>query len=158
MAMTGNHSPRHSSDTHQPRRATRLSASSPWNQVVRGESEPVAVPPSSSPSSPSHLTEAFHSTVSPADDFSSAAESSDNGGAAKRPVWNKPSPNGAAASEAQPVIDALSWPALSVSTKAAMKSDSAKGLLDGSSVPQLQVWFFRHSLYCFCYYNNYFNH
>ncbi|BAT99944.1 hypothetical protein LR48_Vigan499s004700 [Vigna angularis] len=139
MAMTGNHSPRHSSDNHQSRRTGRLSASSPWSQVVRGESEPVAVPPSSSPAAPYQVTEAFHSTVSEADDFSSAAESSDNGGAAKRPVWNKPSTNGAAASEAQPVIDALSWPALSVSTRAAMKSESAKGLLDGSSVPQLQV-------------------
>ncbi|XP_047166672.1 la-related protein 1C-like [Vigna umbellata] len=139
MAMTGNHSPSHSSDNHQSRRTGRLSASSPWSQVVRGESEPVAVPPSSSPAAPYQVTEAFHSTVSEADDFSSAAESSDNGGAAKRPVWNKPSTNGAAASEAQPVIDALSWPSLSVSTRAAMKSESAKGLLDGSSVPQLQV-------------------
>jgi len=157
MAMTGNHSPRHSSDNHQPRRAARLTASSPWNQVVRGESEPVAVPPSSSPAAPYQVTEAFHSTVSTADDFSSAVESSDNGGAAKRPVWNKPSPNGAAASEAQPVIDALSWPALSVSTRAAMKSESAKGLLDGSSVPQLQVLFFCHSIYFFCYFNNQFD-
>ncbi|CAJ1930510.1 unnamed protein product [Sphenostylis stenocarpa] len=137
MAMTGNHSPRHSSDNLQSRRATRLAASSPWNQVVRGESEPVAVPPSSPAAS--QLTEAFPSSASTADGFSSAPESSDNGGASKRPVWNKPSPNVAAVSEARPVMDALSWPALSVSTRAAMKSESAKGLLDGSSMPQLQV-------------------
>lgn len=129
MAMTGNHSPRHSSDNLQSRRATRLSASSPWNHVVRGESDSVAAAPS---------TEDFPSAPSPVDYFSSAGESSDNGGAPKRPVWNKPSPNGAAASEVRPVMDALSWPALSESTRAAMKSESSKGLLDGSSVSQMQ--------------------
>jgi len=141
MAMTGNHSPRHSSDNHQSRRATRLPASSPWNQVVCGESEPVAAVPSSS-------TEDFPSAAAPVEDFSSSAtESSDNGGAAKRPVWNKPSPNGAAAaaaSEVRPEMDANSWPLPSESTRAATKSESLKGLLDGSSVPQSQVWFSRH--------------
>lgn len=82
------------------------------------------------------------------EDFSSSAtESSDNGGAAKRPVWNKPSPNGAAAaaaSEVRPEMDANSWPLPSESTRAATKSESLKGLLDGSSVPQSQVWFSRH--------------
>ncbi|KAG5145064.1 hypothetical protein JHK84_030607 [Glycine max] len=135
MAMTGNHSPRHSSDNHQSRRATRLPASSPWNQVVCGESEPVAAVPSSS-------TEDFPSAAAPVEDFSSSAtESSDNGGAAKRPVWNKPSPNGAAAaaaSEVRPEMDANSWPLPSESTRAATKSESLKGLLDGSSVPQSQ--------------------
>ncbi|RDX70488.1 La-related protein 1C, partial [Mucuna pruriens] len=136
MAMTGNHSPRHSSDNIQSRRAARLPTSPPWNQVVRGESESVAAAPSSSPS---QSMEVFPSAAAPVDDFSSAPESSDNGGAAKRPVWKKPSPNGAAASEVQPVMDALSWPALSESTRAAMKSELSKGLLDGSSVPtQLQ--------------------
>lgn len=139
MAMTGNHSPRHSSDNLRSRRATRLPASSPWNQVVRGESEPVAAAPSSS-------TEDFPSAAVPVDDFSSsAAESSDNGGAALRPVWNKPSPNGAAAaaSDVRPEMDANSWPLPSESTRAATKSESSKGLLDGSSVPQSQVWFSR---------------
>ncbi|KAL5181249.1 La-related protein 1C [Glycine soja] len=134
MAMTGNHSPRHSSDNLRSRRATRLPASSPWNQVVRGESEPVAAAPSSS-------TEDFPSAAVPVDDFSSsAAESSDNGGAALRPVWNKPSPNGAAAaaSDVRPEMDANSWPLPSESTRAATKSESSKGLLDGSSVPQSQ--------------------
>ncbi|XP_020216475.1 la-related protein 1C [Cajanus cajan] len=133
MAMTGNHSPRHSSDNLQSRRAARLHASPPWNQVVRGESDSVAA-------APSQLTEDFPSAAAPVDDFSSAsAESSDNG-AGKRPVWNKPSPNGATAAEVRPVMDALSWPALSESTRAAMKSESSssKGLLDGSSLPQLQ--------------------
>ncbi|KAK7406855.1 hypothetical protein VNO78_08489 [Psophocarpus tetragonolobus] len=133
MAMSGNYSPRHSSDNLQSRRATPVAASSPWNQVVRGESEPAAAASSS-------LVEDFPSAAARLDDFSSSAtESSDNGSAARRPVWNKPSPNGAAAaSEARPVMDAVSWPALSESTRAAMKSESSKGLLDGSSVSQLQ--------------------
>ncbi|XP_061367725.1 la-related protein 1C [Gastrolobium bilobum] len=135
MAMTGNHS----SDNPQSRRATRLPvSSSPWNQIVRGESETVAAAPSSPPppqsAEPSPSSSA--AAAAPVDDSSSAAESSDNGNSVKRPVWNKPS-NGAA-SEVTPVMDAVSWPALSESTRAAMKSESSKGLLDGSSVPQLQ--------------------
>ncbi|KAK7307462.1 hypothetical protein VNO77_40554 [Canavalia gladiata] len=142
MAMTGNHTPRHSSDNLQSRRATRLPVSPPWNQVVRGESEFVAATPSSSPPL-SHSAEAFPSASAPVDDASSAVESSDNGGghnggAAKRPAWNKPSSNGGTVSEVRPVMDAVSWPALSETTRAAMKSESSKGLLDGSSVPQLQ--------------------
>lgn len=97
------------------------------------------MPPSSFPATPYKVTNAFLSTVSAVDDFSFAVKSSDNSGAAKRPVWNKPSTNGAAASEAQLVIDALSWPALSMSTRTARKSESAKVLLDGSIVSQLQV-------------------
>ncbi|WVY91342.1 hypothetical protein V8G54_036856 [Vigna mungo] len=83
--------------------------------------------------------DAFLSTVSAVDDFSSAVKSSENGDAVKRPIWNKPSTNDAAASEAQQMIDALLWPVLSVSTRTAMKSESAKVLLDGSIVLQLQV-------------------
>ncbi|KAL2348642.1 hypothetical protein Fmac_002642 [Flemingia macrophylla] len=142
MAIKGNHSPRHSSDNLQSRLATRLPASPPWNQVVRGgESDSAAAAPSQS-------LEAFPPAAAPVGDFTSAAaESADNGAAAaasaaaKRPVWNKPSPNGATASEARPVTDALSWPALSESTRAAKSESSSslsKGLLDGSSLPQLQ--------------------
>ncbi|KAK7271688.1 hypothetical protein RJT34_27788 [Clitoria ternatea] len=141
MATIGNHSPRHSPAYHQSRRAARLPVSPPWNQVVRGESEPIPASPSSPPLSP--LTEGFPSAAAPVDEFGTAVESSDNGGGhnggtSKRPAWNRPSSNGAAVSEVQPVMDAVSWPALSESTRAAMKSESLKGLLDGSSLPQLQ--------------------
>ncbi|KAK7309381.1 hypothetical protein RJT34_06054 [Clitoria ternatea] len=143
MATTGSHSPRHSSDNHQSRRATRLPVSPPWNQVVRGESEPVPASPSSPPPPQSLLAEAFPSAAAPVDDSGTSAESSDhsgghNGGAAKRPAWNRPSSNGPLVLEVRPVMDALSWPALSESTRAAMKSESSKGLLDGSPVSQLQ--------------------
>ncbi|KAL2504386.1 La-related protein 1C [Abeliophyllum distichum] len=67
-------------------------------------------------------------------------ESTDNGGgnssgnnANKKPVWNKPS-NGATA-EISAVMGAVSWPALSESTRASPKkspsSDSLKALSDG---------------------------
>ncbi|KAJ6829565.1 la-related protein 1C isoform X1 [Iris pallida] len=58
----------------------------------------------------------------------------------KRPVWNVP-PNGSV--EVSPVMDAISWPALSEATKASPKSSSSeslKSLSDGSSsAPLLQV-------------------
>lgn len=150
MAMTGgNHSPRHSSDDHQSRSAARLPVSSPWNQVVRGESEPVAAAPSSPSSSTAVGAESFPSASVPVGESSYSAEGSDNsgghnGGAVKRPAWNKHSSNGAASLEVRPVMDAVSWPALSASAKLATTKpeSSSKGLLDGSSVPQLQVWFF----------------
>ncbi|XP_045814242.1 la-related protein 1C-like [Trifolium pratense] len=130
MAMIGNHS----SDNIQSR---RVPVSSPWNQVVRGESESVVTVSSS--------VEIFPSETLPVDDSSSVSESFDNGGDrndgtgpnGKRPVWNKPSANGVA-SEVRPVMDAQSWPALSESARGAVKSESSKGLLDGSSVPQSQ--------------------
>ncbi|KAJ6840154.1 la-related protein 1C isoform X1 [Iris pallida] len=69
-------------------------------------------------------------------DVSSAHANPDARG--KRPVWNVP-PNGSAA-EVTPVMDALSWPALSEATKASPKSSSSeslKSLSDGSSPPPL---------------------
>ncbi|XP_057761813.1 la-related protein 1B-like [Arachis stenosperma] len=132
MAMAGNHS-----------------AVSPWNQVVRGgESESVLAAPSSAMESavavesslPSGSTAV--STSLSVEDSCSTAESSKNGGnkgrAAKKPAWNKPSSNGGA-SEVKLVMDAVSWPALSESTRVAIKSESSsKGLLDGSSSSVLQ--------------------
>ncbi|XP_028776620.1 la-related protein 1C isoform X2 [Neltuma alba] len=150
MAMSGtasNHSPRHSPDnvdSPQSRRAVRPVVSSPWNQVVRGESEPTAAAPLS-PSPPATLVESSPVVPPslPMDDSSSVGESLDNGSVpngntGKRPAWNKPS-NGAD-SEAKPVMGAVSWPALSESTRATMKSstESPKGGVDGSSVSQLQ--------------------
>jgi la-related protein 1 len=130
MAMIGNHS----SDNIQSR---RVPVSSPWNQVVRGESESVVTVSSSE--------EIFPSQNLPVDDSSSVSEISDNGGdrndgtgsTGKKLVWNKPSSNDVA-SEVRPVIDAQYWPALSESARGAAKSESSKGLLDVSSVPQSQ--------------------
>ncbi|KAI4327773.1 hypothetical protein L6164_020197 [Bauhinia variegata] len=144
-----NHSPRHSSDnlsSPQPRRAGRSIVSSPWNQIVRGESEPIAAAPDLSPSSPTSANAIESAPVTlaslPVEDSSSVGESFENGSGSngntgKRPAWNKPS-NGAA-SEVKPVMGAVSWPALSESTRATMKSsESSKGLTDGSSEPQFQ--------------------
>ncbi|KAK6796591.1 hypothetical protein RDI58_004292 [Solanum bulbocastanum] len=69
-----------------------------------------------------------------------AFESDTNSNGAKKTVWNKPS-NGAA--DVSPVMGALSWPALSDSTKASFKSsssssDSLRTLPDGS-VSETQV-------------------
>lgn len=124
----------------------RLPVSSPWNQVVCGESESVATALSLPPTE-----DHFPSATTPVDDSCSTAESSDNGGepnggTAKRPVWNKPSSN-CAASEVRPVIDAHSWPALSESARVTTKSEPSKGLLDGSSVPQSQVCFLCDSVF-----------
>lgn len=150
MALIGNEIPRHSSDNLQ---STRLPVSSPWNHVVRRESE--FVPAVSSSEEP------FPSETPAVDDSSSVLESFDNGGELnggtdKRPAWSKPSSNGAA-SEVRPVMDAHSWPALSDSAKAFTKSESSKGLLDGSSVPQSQVCFRRDSLVYFSYYHLQYN-
>ncbi|CAN1341987.1 La-related protein 1C [Linum perenne] len=71
--------------------------SSPWNQVVRGESESNSVAP-----------------LSPSAVSSPTAVVSD-----QRPVWNVPS-NGAL--EIGPVMGAVSWPALSESARVSSKS------------------------------------
>jgi len=132
MEMIGNHSPNHSPDNLQSRRLP------PWNQVVRGESESIAAVSSSE--------ESFPIVTAPVDDSTSAEVISDNGGernggTGKRPAWNRSSGNGGV-SEVQPVMDARSWPALSDSARGSTKSESSKGLLDGSSVSPWQV--------CFC--------
>ncbi|XP_019423396.1 PREDICTED: la-related protein 1C-like isoform X2 [Lupinus angustifolius] len=138
MAITGNHS----SDDHQSRRHV----SSPWNQVVRVESETAVDAPSSS-SAVTAVVEPYSSDDVTVDESSCSAESSDNsgassGGSVKRPVWNKPSSNGAASLEVTPpVMDAVFWPSLSASARASTKPEvsSSNGLLNGSSsVPQFQ--------------------
>ncbi|PIN09505.1 RNA-binding protein LARP/SRO9 [Handroanthus impetiginosus] len=53
-------------------------------------------------------------------------DNSDNGGAAKKPAWNKPS-NGATV-EVSAVMGAESWPALSESARASPKSSSTNSL------------------------------
>lgn len=106
----------------------------PWAQVVRGDSESISVVHHSPPSSSSAVSQpeqtAFSdcsppmtASPSPPLDNSSAGEGSDgNDGNAARPkklAWNKPS-NGVV--EVSPVMGAVSWPALSESTKASPKS------------------------------------
>ncbi|KAK3231882.1 hypothetical protein Dsin_003763 [Dipteronia sinensis] len=143
----------------------RISLPSPWAQVVRGEAESVSSAvnhsPSSSPPLPQPLTSSLPEPAAadssspskaasasssppppPPEDISSVvAESSDatNGNAASRPkkvAWNKPS-NGVV--EVGPVMGAVSWPALSESTKPSPKSSpsvdspsASKAVPDGS--------------------------
>nr|GMD53397.1 la-related protein 1C-like [Ipomoea batatas] len=139
--------------------STRGVSSSPWTQIVRGpesDSVPVAAAASGailqSPHSPSSASVAQEQLGS-SPDFSASAtagnssppapedtaaeaqgESPENGSgsnAAKKPVWNKP--NGA--KEIGAVMGAVSWPALSESTKASPKpspSDLPKAISEGS--------------------------
>lgn len=135
----------------------RRSLQAPWAQVVRGgEPEAASV---SSPRSPSPLASAAGVSpekISLSDDCSTQKispeistsgalpESSDcndsNVGRPKKPAWNKPV-NGVV--EAVSVMGgAISWPALSESTKPSPKSatDSSKPISDGSaSVSQVYL-------------------
>ncbi|OIV94859.1 hypothetical protein TanjilG_22056 [Lupinus angustifolius] len=131
MTLTGNHS----SDHHQSRRHV----SPPWSQVVRAESDTAAASPSS-PSAVDAIVEPSPSVVSPVDESSCSVESSDNNGgndvgSVKRPAWNKSSSDDASSSVVKPpVMDAVSWPALSDSARSSAKQESSsKGFLDGSS-------------------------
>ncbi|XP_059639485.1 la-related protein 1C-like isoform X2 [Cornus florida] len=165
-SATNNHSPRSSGDSavNSPKSRRARGVSSPWTQIVRGESESIVSSSSSSaaaPSSPSsgalqEHTAGFSSECSPSKAVALASfptedsaveaqpDSSDNGtgnsNAAKKTAWNRPS-NGAA--DVRPVMGAVSWPALSESTKASPKSsssESSKAFSDGSvSVSQKQV-------------------
>nr|GMD89761.1 la-related protein 1C-like [Ipomoea batatas] len=121
-----------------------------WTQIV-GESElvvPVVIPPQCqpSPSSTSVAQEHMESVSgwatgnSPLQDTATEAQpesfenSDSDNNAVKKPAWNKP--NGS--TEAGPVMGAVSWPALSESTKASPKSvsyDPLKTPLDGSVPP-----------------------
>ncbi|XP_052190555.1 la-related protein 1B-like isoform X2 [Diospyros lotus] len=145
--------------------AARVVAPPPqqWNQVVRGdESEPIVssvaaasavglgkINCSPSEGSFSKLAAAAvsdSSTSSVQDDCAVEAQrecsgngnGSGNGNAGKKPAWNKPSND---AIEVGPVMGAVSWPALSESTKTGQKpssSESLKALSDGSvSVSQV---------------------
>nr|XP_018622525.1 la-related protein 1C-like isoform X2 [Nicotiana tomentosiformis] len=122
--------------------AAARGVSSTWTQIVRsGDSESTVVagsslPPPPSLSPPVSSEQIVHSDYSFSDDVATEAqlESSDNSNnnVSKKQAWSKPS-NGAA--EVSPVMGAVSWPALSESTKASPKSpssDSLKALSDGS--------------------------
>nr|XP_023893711.1 la-related protein 1C [Quercus suber]POE59514.1 la-related protein 1c [Quercus suber] len=168
MAANNNssNSPRQSGDTigsPQSRRAARAvsslsspssssspSSQPPWTQIVRGESEPMIAAAATSfpamttsPSSPAAAIEPAVPSALAAPPPTLAveepiAENSENGNGGKRPAWNKPS-NGAVAEVGQ-VMGAVSWPALSESTRAPAKSpsDSIKPSSDGSSSPVSQ--------------------
>lgn len=166
-ASSSSMSPRRTSENHRspnaavaqsPRRPSRQ-VSSPWTQIVRGESEPitaaatVSAPFSSQSRAPIEPIASVSVAAPPdslltveaaaGDDKSEESGGQDNAG--RRPVWRRPS-NGA--SEVGPVMGASSWPALSETTKAPSNkssSDSLKSLGDvassssSSSVPVSQV-------------------
>ncbi|KAK9061774.1 hypothetical protein SSX86_018957 [Deinandra increscens subsp. villosa] len=127
-----------------------VASASPWSQIVRGVSEGVSPAVGSAPASPSwssvppehvgndsppdwSLSKPVH------DDDLGAYSQADN--ASKKPVWNRPSPNGGVVDSFSPVMGAA-WPALSESTKPTHKSSSSeslKTLSDGSLSPALLV-------------------
>ncbi|XP_009757102.1 la-related protein 1C-like [Nicotiana sylvestris] len=132
---------------------SRRSLQAPWAQVVRGGGGEVEAASVSSPRSPSPLVLAAVASpekISISDDCSAAQKSSPenstsdalpessgsndgNVGRPKKPAWNKPL-NGVV--EAVTVMGgALSWPALSESTRPGPKSsaDSSKPIPDGST-------------------------
>ncbi|XP_068640523.1 la-related protein 1C-like isoform X2 [Aristolochia californica] len=111
----------------QFRRGARNFAS-PWAHVVRGESEVAATAPGSPVSSSGAAVDvSVHSDRSENSPVESRVENSDNNGSnaaagkTKKPAWNKPA-NGVI--EVGPVMGAVSWPALSESTRASPKSSS----------------------------------
>ncbi|KAJ6773502.1 LA-RELATED PROTEIN 1B [Salix purpurea] len=118
--VDSSNSPRFSSDgVRSPQR--RKKTSSPKSETVTGEAESI------------------NSMLEQSND-SAAIESLDskkgNAGKAKKPAWNKPTPNGVA-EIISPVMDATSWPALSESTKPSPKpspaESSSKIVSDGST-------------------------
>lgn len=134
----------------------RTSTRSLWNQIVRGESEPIAAVPSS----PSAAASAVAAVTEPAIPAAAAADSScsssspppsassspslveetgggensegggsgpNGGNVGKRSAWNKPSNGGAAAGEVGPVMGA-SWPPLSESARPSSAKSSSESL------------------------------
>ncbi|CAH8286501.1 unnamed protein product [Eruca vesicaria subsp. sativa] len=131
-----------SSPTSQSRRPSR-DLSSPWSQIVRGESDPPQTPTiapaaATATTAPSKAPIASPSVVTPSllTVEEKSEEAGDQGNAGKRPAWNRLS-NGS--SEIGPVMGASSWPALSETTKASSNkssSDSSLGDVLPSSVSQ----------------------
>ncbi|XP_076929978.1 la-related protein 1C-like [Bidens hawaiensis] len=122
---------------------------SPWTQIVRGESEPVTAGPEhvgDAIAMPDwSLVKAVPEVGGFGDDLGTEgqANGSDNsgGGGNKKPVWNRPSNGVVDAVAVSPVMGAA-WPALGESTKPTLKSSSSeslKALSDGSLPPALQV-------------------
>ncbi|GFY80409.1 winged-helix DNA-binding transcription factor family protein [Actinidia rufa] len=115
---------------------------SPWKQVVRGGAgagtESESIVSLSAPSSPLSSVSAQGQISNSASDDSAADDNgSGSTNAAKKQAWNKPS-NGVV--EVEPVMGAVSWPALSESTRASPKSAPSDSMKDGSVlVSQKQV-------------------
>lgn len=128
--VTGAHHSRHSDqNTSSPRsrRSTRQ-VSSPWTRIVRGELEiPAVVPSSTVIVEPRSLSPSAEEPV--VERLESGDGSQTNVG--NKPAWNKLS---SGAVEVGPVMGAVSWPALSESTRFTTKSslESPKGSADGS--------------------------
>ncbi|KAK1586574.1 hypothetical protein Q3G72_003890 [Acer saccharum] len=146
IPATGSNSGVSVSSPNQSRRVgEKVAVSSPWTQIVRGESEPVASVPLLSSSTvmaqPQQSAVVIEKQAAATEEEEGAEYGSGNAG--KRPAWNKPSNGagtGAAAVEAVPVMGAHLWPALSETTtrggsSTKSSSDSLKGLADGSSTP-----------------------
>ncbi|CAN0861326.1 La-related protein 1C [Linum grandiflorum] len=108
---------------HSRRSGKNMVVSSPWNQVVRGESESNSVAPPLSPSAAVSSPRAVSDQLV-LGSVSSDEEISNGGNAGKRPVWNMPS-NGAL--EIGPVMGAVAWPALSESARVSSKSPQPDG-------------------------------
>ncbi|CAA6663235.1 unnamed protein product [Spirodela intermedia] len=138
------------SDAHSTRlRGNNRNLSSPWSHVVRGE--PESTPGTDCPSSPAAATErmaapgeqfdpprpgpSIRSPPPPPSSYGGDHGASGNASAPsreKKSPWSAPS-NGL--TEVEPVMGAVSWPALSEATKNFSKpssSDSLKALPDGS--------------------------
>ncbi|EOA16435.1 hypothetical protein CARUB_v10004587mg [Capsella rubella] len=143
--MTENHGSPNAAVSQSPRRPSRL-VSSPWTQIVRGESEPIAAAAVAAPSSPqsrapiepvasvsASATPDSVLTVEAAARDEKSEESGGLGNAGKKPVWKRPS-NGAS-SEGGPVMGASSWPALSETTKAPSNKSSSDSLKSLGDVP-----------------------
>lgn len=144
MATASNHSPDPSANSPRSKRATappRGAAPPPWSQLVRGaESEPLDAPSSPSavrgPIGNSSPDRGPISNSSSPDHYAGEAAQADysDSNAGKKQVWNKPS-NGAVEAVGGAVMGAVSWPALSESTRASLKSASSDSLKPPPSDP-----------------------
>ncbi|KAK6115717.1 hypothetical protein DH2020_007986 [Rehmannia glutinosa] len=127
----------------------RRSLPSPWASVVRGDSEPNSSPtaaaaasgaPGSSSSPPAEQASASENSLIESSGSEAQPETSDvngdnNAGQQRRPAWNRPL-NGVV--EATSVMGgAVSWPALSETTRPIPRSssDNPRPVSDGSASP-----------------------
>ncbi|XP_047982237.1 la-related protein 1C-like isoform X2 [Salvia hispanica] len=129
---------------HLSPQSRRRSLPSPWASVVRGDPEPNAPPAAATSPESSSAAAASASTSSPpmeealsSDNSESQPENGDS--IARRPVWNRPL-NGVV----EPVTvmgGAVSWPALSETTRSVPRSSSsdASRIVSDGSVPSSQA-------------------
>ena len=122
-SSSNHHTPSGAADTYS---FPRKNLPSPWAQVVRGAD-----------SEPNHQSPPSSSSSSSLDSVNSIGPAADTVDAAVKPVWKRPSND---AAEIGPVMGAISWPALSESTKPTPKSISDS--VDDESLTPPKV--------CFC--------